>query len=218
MNLRQRERAVDPILLFVKLDSSGPPVGTRGNESWELPVPGSGGYIKVRPYTRRVLTGTGGKLAYGEHRPTLRQPEHAADLLRLVRTALSLNMTELAGAVGVERPTVYAWLAGKSNPQSANRERLERLASYARLWKRIGTRPLGRLVRSSATGGSSVCELLCRESIPQAQLIEQLQRLAALSAEAPRVRPAREVAQALGAGELREDEIDVATGKRFNAE
>lgn len=220
MNVQKRDRDLDPILLFVDLNGSGPTLGASVKQWWDLPEAGSGGYIPAPNKVRRVLTGTGGKVALGEARTanTTSATEDASELLRLVRIALSLNVTELAAAVGVERPTVYSWLADKSRPQSANRNRLSELADVARYWKRIAKRPLGRLVREPLPSGATVVGLLQEAEIPQAALIEQLQHLATLVVEPRRVRPAREVAQALGVAEQHEDELEVATGKRFDAD
>jgi len=49
-----------------------------------------------------------------------------ADQVREIQASLSLNKTQLAGVLGVSRPTLYEWLDG-SEPNAANAERLTTL-------------------------------------------------------------------------------------------
>lgn len=80
-----------------------------------------------------------------------------------IRHYLSLNMTELAAVLRVERPTVYAWLAGRARPQAANLERLGRVHQLARTWRTLTARPLGALVREPLHDGRSLVDKLSAE-------------------------------------------------------
>ena len=80
-----------------------------------------------------------------------------------IRHYLSLNTTELAAVLRVERPTVYAWLADRARPQTTNLERLGRLHRLARAWRALSARPLGDLVREPLDGGRLLVERLSEE-------------------------------------------------------
>src|SRR5688572_24216788 len=47
-----------------------------------------------------------------------------ADLVAFARAYLSLSLSDFARAVGVERPTIYAWLNGNAVPSEASWRRL----------------------------------------------------------------------------------------------
>lgn len=91
-----------------------------------------------------------------------------------IRATLGLNISETARALGVERPTVYAWLAGQVTPQRANMVRLGRVADVAASWRRRSSRPLGDFVRMPGADGVSIAELLSHENLPDRDLQDRL--------------------------------------------
>jgi transcriptional regulator with XRE-family HTH domain len=92
-----------------------------------------------------------------------------------IRASLSLNISETARALGVERPTIYAWLAGEVTPQRANMVRLGRVADIAASWRRRSARPLGDLVRVPGEDGRSIAELLGDDRLPDRILQDRLE-------------------------------------------
>ena len=91
-----------------------------------------------------------------------------------IRASLSLNISETARALGVERPTIYAWLAGQVTPQRANRVRLGRVADIAASWRRRSTRPPGDLVRLPGDDGRSIADLLGDDTLPDRVVQDRL--------------------------------------------
>jgi transcriptional regulator with XRE-family HTH domain len=92
------------------------------------------------------------------------------DMLAAIRSSLSLQIKEIAMLVGVERPTIYAWLQDKSTPSQQNRNRLQQIFSAACRWDRLCHLPMGDGVRSVTEKGNSILELLSRTPIPEAEL------------------------------------------------
>jgi transcriptional regulator with XRE-family HTH domain len=59
----------------------------------------------------------------------------AAELIGQIKEGWSLNMTELAKLIGVQRPTLYNWLKGKTAPDSKFQKQLQTLAATSADWK-----------------------------------------------------------------------------------
>lgn len=60
----------------------------------------------------------------------------AGELVATIREGWKLNMTELAGVLGVSRPTLYNWLKGGPVADSGALQHLQVLAAAAGAWKR----------------------------------------------------------------------------------
>lgn len=59
----------------------------------------------------------------------------AAELITRIKGGWSLNMTELAELMSVQRPTLYNWLNGKTTPDPKLQKQLQTLAAAAAVWK-----------------------------------------------------------------------------------
>ena len=59
----------------------------------------------------------------------------AAELITRIKDGWQFNMTELAELMGVQRPTLYNWLNGKTSPDSKLQKQLQTLAAVAADWK-----------------------------------------------------------------------------------
>lgn len=105
--------------------------------------------------------------AAGEHPNT-----SPAAMLAAIRSILGLNVAETARVVGVERPTIYAWLTGRSTPQKANALRLVRIFDVASRWKRRSSSQLGDRARLPGLDGRSIVDLMSSDPIPE-ELIER---------------------------------------------
>ena len=142
-----------------------------------------------------------------------------AEMLAAIRALLSLTVVETAQVLEVERPTVYAWLAGRAEPQARNRERLQQVFRVARDWSRLSNRPLGCAVRYLDDEGNSVLSLLAERRDDEAtSLLASLARREA-RAESPRpVASVRDVLMKRGLGDrIRPsmEEVNRITGKRL---
>jgi len=87
----------------------------------------------------------------------------ASELISLIRSELSLTVSEIADVMHVRRPTIYSWLRG-GELRSRRYARLDLLSRIARYWRSLSNLPLGRFVRESANG-EPIIELLKRKQI-----------------------------------------------------
>lgn len=178
------------------------------------------------------LVGTGGgapiyaffPLQFSSEKTT-EPPLSAGQIVAAVRSALSLTITELAYIVGVERPTIYAWLADRAEPYARNRRRLGELLSVAKAWSEVSELPVGESIRREDGSGVSLIELLRQGNSTEA--IIRLKAIArAVSKEAPTARDARReklraFTEKHGLEQDPEHEqtaIDISTGKRMSPE
>ena len=97
-------------------------------------------------------------------------------LLRL-RAHFSLNTSELARVLGVERPTIYSW--GKENValRKQHHARLLALDRLVRFWTRLSPRPLGTL-KNAGVGNRTLIDLLSDTSVSENTICEALRELA----------------------------------------
>jgi transcriptional regulator with XRE-family HTH domain len=141
-----------------------------------------------------------------------------AEMLSVVRAHLSLSMVEVAAALEVERPTIYAWLAGRSEPQERNRKRLHRLFEVARRWGRLSKSPLGARLRHPDEYGTSLLDLIRSGRFEEAE--GRLDALARVRPVEEQARKAPSIQEILARHGLEErirpsrEEIDRLTGKR----
>jgi hypothetical protein len=171
--------------------------------------PGTGTSTGIRPGLLGSLDAAGDSLSTAEA------------ILAELRSVLGLNIAETARVVGVERPTIYAWLGRRSVPQRANGVRLARLEGVIGMWRRLTTGAPGPLVRAPGSNGRSLVDLLALDPIPEA-LVESRMREMARVETAPRRPSVREVAECHGlAAKSRAEsqrEIDWLTRRPFGAE
>lgn len=107
-------------------------------------------------------------------RPGGSAPERVAR----IRASLGLNVSETARVLGVQRPTIYAWLADQSRPQRSHWLRLIAIEEVAAAWMRLSALPVGDEVRRPAIDGRALVDLLADDPLPVG-LIQQ--RLAAIA-------------------------------------
>ncbi|MFG6444901.1 helix-turn-helix domain-containing protein [Microbacterium sp. P07] len=61
-----------------------------------------------------------------------------SELVNYVRTAFAMSVTDLASALGVERPTIYSWLKDSATPSPAKARHLQSVVRLADLWGQVG--------------------------------------------------------------------------------
>lgn len=142
-----------------------------------------------------------------------------------IQATLSLNVTEMAQALGVERATIYAWIARNAQPQRANLDRLNWLRHVAAMWSRHSPAPLGEMVRAPGRDGLSIVGLLSGESVPEGDLERRFEQAAHAHAigvsRNPRIRSARDAADRHGIVVPRDagqDEVDWLTRRGLGPE
>lgn len=134
--------------------------------------------------------------------------------LSIIRRWFSLSVTELADAMRVQRPTIYAWMSARSHPKSGNLSRMRKLHDLASAWRVISQRPIGRVPKLSRDVRKSILQLLCRDVLDAAQI------LAALNALKPPTDARRtklsQIAENAGLDPVSHDEaehrVDIETG------
>lgn len=141
----------------------------------------------------RVVIGTGNpslaairKILYDT--PSVQADESLSlrDRISMIRQHLSLSLSDFARIVGIERPTVYAWMEGKSLPRRGNVERLNQIAALAERWNELAARPIGRLLHERPSGESQTLFELLSSEADEAEIRNYLDRLAARQQERAR--------------------------------
>lgn len=85
----------------------------------------------------------------------------AAEQIVAIRSLLGLNISELAQALAVQRPTIYSWQSGTAYPHPENAHRLSGLYGLAQRWRRICLEPVGDWVRLPLDDrGTTLAQLL----------------------------------------------------------
>lgn len=141
----------------------------------------------------RVVIGTGNaslasirKILFDP--PPVREDESFSlrDRISMIRQHLSLSLSDFARIVGIERPTVYAWMEEKSMPRRTNIERLNRIAAFAERWNELAARPIGRLLHERLAGESQTLFEMLSSEADEAEIRNFLDRLAGRQQERAR--------------------------------
>lgn len=85
--------------------------------------------------------------------------------LDTIKTRLGIGMKHLAAALGVERPTVYAWTKGERQPQPKRWERIHSLLELADYWQDLSRHPLSRRIFVPMESGQSAMDLLSVDTL-----------------------------------------------------
>lgn len=155
-------------------------------------------------------------------RPGNSAPERVAR----IRASLGLNVSETARVLGVQRPTVYAWLAGQSRPQRSHWLRLIEIEDVAAAWSRLSALPLGEEVRLPTIDGRSLVDLLTDDPLPVDAIQAHLAAVAPTTrgtapatTRVPSVRDsARRVGLEVAAGAGQRRQMDWLTKRPFASE
>jgi hypothetical protein len=99
--------------------------------------------------------------------------------LDTIKTRLGIGMKHLAAAMGVERPTVYAWAKGERLPQPKRWDRIQLLLELADHWQELSRQPLSRRIFVPVDDGQSAMDLMSAESLDTAKIKQVLTSLAA---------------------------------------
>lgn len=147
----------------------------------------------------------------------------ASEMLSIIRSVFSLNVTEMAEVLRVERPTVYAWASGRTLPQSNNSKRIKAVFRYALFMMSRTSLPLGMLVRESMDHNEkSFVDILSDETLDEQAIFSRIRLALERLAKSPQRLTLRERAIKRGADprkySLNNDVNDWITGKRVEPE
>jgi hypothetical protein len=118
-----------------------------------------------------------------------------------LRHYFSLNTTDLAKVLLVERPTVYAWLESKWEPKQENKGRIRKLYQVARTWHEMSKQPIGKLLRESVDGDVTLMDYLVRDTLEVAainRILAVIRELVDRRVKSKRARSVREIAKQRG--------------------
>jgi len=82
-----------------------------------------------------------------------------------IRRYLSMNITDIAKALRVARPTVYSWLRDESSLRGNHLRRVEAIYKLARHWRKISSQPVGEFLSQPLTSGESLLGLLSAKAL-----------------------------------------------------
>lgn len=141
------------------------------------------------------------------------------ELLSSIRKAFGGSVADLASMLRVRRPTIYAWMDGKSSPQSRNRARLDELGTLGKYWISRGRGPASELLAARPADSAKLRALLASEELQIADAITVIDELLA----APRVDTSVEAmirrhGLRMPNDDERRDRLDRETGKRISGE
>jgi len=112
-----------------------------------------------------------------------------------IQRYLSLNVSDLAKALRIARPTVYAWMKG-AEPHDVNLERICQLYKISRMWRSMSGTPVGKYLGVPLAGGTSLLDQLSQEQLQESLIGESLARVKAALESAPRRKTIAETARA----------------------
>jgi transcriptional regulator with XRE-family HTH domain len=148
------------------------------------------------------------------------------EMVSAIRSSLSLNINEMARVVHVERPTIYEWIGGRSNPHPDNLERLGKVFAIGQQWRNTFPLSVNSYVRRPDISGKFIIDLLSEEFIDTDKVLVRLKELANIQSKAKK--ESLQKGTSLSVRELakkhnlviteRSNTIDWLTGKRIGPE
>lgn len=140
----------------------------------ESRISGTGGLEWPKPPKSPT---THAPVVFGEHLGTRSEvSESPGSQLEFIRQTLGLNVSDLASALGVSRPTVYAWLEG-DEPSPENYKQIARLKRVADEVDRLAIPRFEKLLKRPIFDGLSFLDKL-KESEDPTSFLRPLKQLA----------------------------------------
>jgi hypothetical protein len=87
-----------------------------------------------------------------------------------IRRYLSMNVTDMARALRVARPTVYSWLRDEAGLRGHHLQRMEAIYGIARRWRRISSQPVGTFLAQPLASGDSLLGLLSAKALNEPEI------------------------------------------------
>jgi hypothetical protein len=170
---------------------------------------GTGGELLLVEATMQTLASASGAYIVVQNSPQSTLPIDLSETtltevgkqLAFARHYFSLNTTDLSRILLVERPTIYAWLDDKWEPNQENRGRIRKLYQLALAWREISNQPVGRFLREPVDGEFSLMDHLVREPLEMAvinRILNIIHDQADRKTRAKRARSVRAIAKQSG--------------------
>jgi excisionase family DNA binding protein len=142
-------------------------------------------------------------------------------MLATIKSELSVTITEMAGLLGVERPTLYSWIAEERSPHPSNRNRLDGLYEVAMQWKKKNNGVLGNFRNYRLASGQTLLDLLKASPLPIETIGKEFDALSTVIdiRKTGRKSSSQELIEKYGIkARPKREEIDFITGKRLGEE
>jgi DNA-binding XRE family transcriptional regulator len=148
-------------------------IGTGGNANPQMINAGPSGPLVV-PVVRIASTEVESDRLFDTH-----------EKLAGIRRYLSMNVSDLAKALRVRRPTVYAWLKGNPQLRRNHAQRLEAMYKIAKKWRMISSKPVGAFLNPPETSGVSLLKLLSSRVLDHDEISASLLQIREAVAQPP---------------------------------
>ncbi|MGH9501351.1 MAG: hypothetical protein ACRD20_00725 [Terriglobales bacterium] len=112
-----------------------------------------------------------------------------------IRRYLSMNVTNIARALRVRRPTVYSWLRDEPSVRPGHAQRLEAIYKIARKWRMLSSKPIGGFLNRQLASGTTVLELLSARTLDETAISVGFAQILGTLNRTPRVVSVMEVAK-----------------------
>jgi transcriptional regulator with XRE-family HTH domain len=109
-------------------------------------------------------------------KPTL-VTESVSSMLGKIKSVFALSVADLSKVMGVERPTIYAWMAGRTVPHAFNLERLKELFNLAKQSEKWLVGLADKQIKQFQIQDTSLPELLSQDVIPKDLLLSGLESI-----------------------------------------
>jgi hypothetical protein len=134
-----------------------------------------------------------------------------------IRRYLSLNISELAKVLLVERPTVYSWLKGEAVPRSGNSDRIAKIYSIAHEWRAMSSEPIKNMLNMKYGDDTTLLTILSEQTIDEVAARRVLARYREALNRVPRQKSVAEIAKQRGIQiEMRELSKTSSDDEQFN--
>jgi len=94
-----------------------------------------------------------------------------------IRRYLSMNVTDMARALRVARPTVYSWFRDEAGLRSHHLQRVEAVYRIARRWRRISNQPVGAFLAQPLASGDSLLDVLSAKALNESDIQDALAQI-----------------------------------------
>jgi hypothetical protein len=103
--------------------------------------------------------------------------ESVSLMLAKIKSVFALSVADLSKVIGVERPTIYAWMARRAVPHAFNLERLKELFNLAKQSEKWLVGLPDKQIKQFQIQDTSLPELLSQNAIPKDLLLSGLESI-----------------------------------------
>lgn len=167
----------------------------------------------------RRSTGTPTRiLVIGEAPSYLDDVQPTSEVVNTIRVAFGLSVTDMAGVLGVERPTVYSWLNDRSTPSPARLERMALVLRLADTWTSESGGGVSPVLTSAVGAEVDLLTALKNPKLWENEIIQNLRAQAAASKAHGRRNKLVAISRGHRADPRSASDFDIATARPLSPE